>query len=109
MNNERTIYITEEHLGDGTRQQAEAMVKLMSAHGWDIEYGNQLQHDEYDADTFEHDWDRCLDMVSYKTDAEYIMDCIDDIRVIMKYPPPAKSHDDDAWASLWYRSTAQYE
>jgi hypothetical protein len=66
MMNERIIKITEEWLGEGTREGADQMVCLMSERGWNIEYGAAGIQEIEDNEMFEADWNECLDIISTK-------------------------------------------
>lgn len=59
-----TYYITEAHLGDeATEQDARRMVELLTAKGYDVEYGNQFNRDGEDA-IASRDWEDALDVIS---------------------------------------------
>lgn len=64
------LYITEQNMGDATREQAYRMIDLLRQRGWRVKYGNDLMLGEWDdnpafEDTaFYHDWCECLDIIS---------------------------------------------
>lgn len=58
-----TYYISEQMLGDeATEQDARRMVEILSAKGYDVEYGDTIGQEEDEIAT--QDWEAALDEVS---------------------------------------------